>query len=835
MTTSIDAETLSKLSLEELQKDLKTSNQGLSAKEARDRLSRDGANELPEETISPIMQFLSHFWGPIAWMIEAAAILSALVGDWVDFVIILVLLIGNGVVGFWEEFQAGNAIAALKAKLALKAKVKRDNKWGDIPAKDIVAGDLIRLRLGDIVPADVRFLSGDPAQVDQSALTGESLPVEHKIGDVLYSGSIIKQGEIDSIVYATGEQTYIGKTAHLVESAHTVSHFQQAVLKIGNYLIVVALVLVVLVLMVALFRGDPWLTTLRFVLVLTVASIPVAMPTVLSVTMAVGAQKLAKKEAIVSRLAAIEEMAGIDILCSDKTGTLTLNQLTLGDPFCVKNTTPESLILSAALASRDEDNDPIDLAILKGLKPDQNLDSYRIVHFQPFDPVSKRTEAEVETSDRDRFKVSKGATQVILALVNNVDQIQSQVDQAIAKFAKRGFRSLGVARTDNENNWQFLGILPLFDPPRSDSQLMIEEVGKLGVGLKMLTGDQQAIATETAHQLGLKGDILDASILGEAAPHQVGQTNDAIESAAGFAQVFPEHKYHIVDVLQQRGHLVGMAGDGVNDAPALKKADAGIAVSGATDAARAAADIVLLTPGLGVIVEAIQESRRIFQRMNNYAIYRITETIRILLFMTLSILVYNFYPVTAIMIVLLALLNDGAIISIAYDYTRPAKRPETWNMPVVLGLATVLGLIGLASSFGMLYLGERVFRLDRDILQTLIYLKLSVAGHLTIFVTRTKGSFWSIAPAPVLLIAVLGTQAVATLIAVYGIFMTPLGWGYAGIVWGYALIWFLIADWVKQRTYGVFNHDQPVYITYGLRKLHQWFSHPHLRKTNKRS
>ena len=364
---------------------------------------------------------------------------------------------------------------------------------------------------------------------------------------------------------------------------------------------------------------------------------------------------------------------------------------------------------------------------------------------------------------------------------------------------------------------------------------MIQEVGKLGVGLKMLTGDQLAIATETAHQLGLKGDILDASILGEAAPHEIGQTNDAIEAAVGFAQVFPEHKYHIVDVLQQRGHLVGMAGDGVNDAPALKKANAGIAVSGATDAARAAADIVLLTPGLGVIVDAIQESRRIFQRMNNYAIYRITETIRILLFMTLSILVYNFYPITAIMIVLLALLNDGAIISIAYDYTRPAKRPEKWNMPVVLGLATILGLTGLASTFGMLYLGERIFQLDRDTLQTLIYLKLSIAGHLTIFVTRTKGPFWSIAPAPVLLSAVLGTQVVATLIAVYGFFMTPLGWGLAGIVWGYAFIWFLIADWVKQRAYGVFNHEQPVYITYGLRKLHQWFSHPHLRKTNKRS
>jgi H+-transporting ATPase len=825
MTVSADSETLSHLSLEDLQKQLGTSPQGLSQAEAHQRLSQDGYNQLPETTVSPLMQFLSHFWGPIAWMIEAAVILSALVGDWVDFGLILALLIANGVVGFWEEFQAGNAIAALKAKLALQARVKRDDTWTTIPARELVPGDLIRLRLGDIVPADVRFLAGDPAQVDQSALTGESLPVECQVGGVLYSSSILKQGELDGIVYATGARTYMGKTARLVESAQTVSHFQRAVLKIGDYLIVIALVLVVLVFMVALFRGDPWLTTLRFVLVLTVASIPVAMPTVLSVTMAVGAQRLAKKDAIVSRLAAIEEMAGIDILCSDKTGTLTLNQLTLGEPFCVGNTAPESLILNAALASRDEDGDPIDLAILTGLKPDQSLDTYRIVHFQPFDPVGKRTEATVETADRDRFKVTKGAPQVILALSTNADQVQPQVDNAIDEFARRGFRSLGVARADDSGNWQFLGVLPLFDPPRSDSQLMIREVDKLGVNLKMLTGDQQAIARETAHQLGLKGDILDASLLEKAAPHQAGQVADAIEAAAGFAQVFPEHKYHIVEVLQQRGHLVGMAGDGVNDAPALKKADAGIAVSGATDAARAAADIVLLTPGLGVIVEAIQESRRIFQRMNNYAIYRITETIRVLLFMTLSILVYNFYPVTAIMIVLLALLNDGAIISIAYDRTRPAQRPETWNMPVVLGLATILGVTGVVESFGLLYLGERWFHLDRSLLQTLIYLKLSIAGHLTIFVTRTKGPFWSIKPARILLAAVLGTQLLATLIAVYGIFMTPLGWGWAGLVWAYALIWFLIEDWVKQRAYGVFNHAKPVYVTRGLRRLNQWFSH----------
>lgn len=828
MTVSTRPETLLDLSLNDLQSQLHTSIQGLSQREAQQRLDREGYNELPESTVSPVMQFLSHFWGPIAWMIEAAILLSALVQDWVDFGLILTLLIANAGVGFWEEFQAGNAIAALKAKLALRARVKRDEGWTTIPSRELVPGDLIRLRLGDIVPADVRFLAGDPAQVDQSALTGESLPVECRVGGVLYSGSILKQGEIDGIVYATGAQTYMGKTARLVDSAQTASHFQRAVLKIGDYLIVVALVLVVLVLMVALFRGDPLVETLRFLLVLTVASIPVAMPTVLSVTMAVGAQRLAKKNVIVTRLAAIEEMAGIDTLCSDKTGTLTLNQLTLGEPFCVGHTTPDALILNAALASRDENGDPIDLAILSGLKPEQRLDLYQILHFQPFDPVGKRTEATVTTPSEqpDSFKVTKGAPQVILALSQNAAQVQPQVDQAIAEFARRGFRALGVARTDAQDNWQFLGVLPLFDPPRSDSQQMIQQVKELGIDLKLLTGDQQAIARETAHQLGLQGDILDASHLETTAPHQAGQIAEVMEAAAGFAQVFPEHKYHIVEVLQQRGHLVGMAGDGVNDAPALKKADAGIAVLGATDAARAAADLVLMTPGLGVIVDAIRESRRIFQRMNNYAIYRITETIRVLLFMTLSILAYNFYPVTAVMIVLLALLNDGAILSIAYDRTRPARHPESWNMPLVLSLSTVLGITGLVSSFGLLYLGEQWFDISRDTLQTLFYLKLSVAGHLTIFVARTKGPFWSIKPARILLFAVLGTQALATFIAVYGLFMTPIGWQWAGFAWAYALVWFLITDWVKQQAYRIFDHEQPVLVKAGLQRLNRWRSHP---------
>jgi len=797
---------LKSLPLAEVEKKLGSSPDGLSQAEAKKRLAQYGPNEIEEKTPNELLKFLSYFWGPIPWMIEAAVILSAMARHWPDFGIILVLLLANAVVGFWEEHQAGNAIAALKATLAIKARVKRDGKWVTPAARELVPGDVIRVRLGDIVPADARLLKGDPVEVDQSALTGESLPATRKSGEAIFSGSIIRQGEIGALVYATGANTYFGKTAELVQGAETPSHFQRAVLKIGNYLIILAVALVALIVAVAIFRGDPILTTLQFALVLTVAAIPVAMPTVLSVTMAVGARLLAKKRAIVARLVAIEELAGVDVLCADKTGTLTQNKLTLGDPFGVNKVSADQVILAAALASRADNDDTIDLAVLGGLKNDQALKPYQVGHFQPFDAVHKRTEAAVKGPDGKAFKVTKGAPQVILALSANADEVKPTVDKAVDEFAARGFRSLGVARAEGDGKWQFLGVLPLFDPPRDDAKSTIATAQQMGVTVKMVTGDALAIAQETAKKLGMGANILDAGTLGDEKQQKTAAVGKAIEDADGFAQVFPEHKFHIVDDLQKRGHIVGMTGDGVNDAPALKKADCGIAVSSATDAARAAAAIVLTTPGLSVIIDAIKESRRIFQRMNSYAIYRIAETLRVLLFMTLAILIFNFYPLTAVMIVMLALLNDGAILSIAYDNVRYKNAPEAWNMRLVLGIATVLGLVGPIAAFGLFFLGDRVFHLGHPQLQTMMYLLLSVAGHLTIFQTRTRGPWWSIRPAWILLAAVFGTQIVATLIAVYGAWLvTPLGWKYAAIVWGYAVAWFLVTDPVKLLAYRILD------------------------------
>ena len=806
---NITSEYFINASIEELYKKLKSSEDGLSEAEAKERIVQYGKNEIIEHKINPLLKFLKSFWGPIPGIIEIAAILSLVISHWADFIIILALLILNAAVGFWQEYKADNAIELLKKRLALKARVFRDKKWRDIPSSELVPGDIIIIRLGDIIPSDVKLIKGEYLQTDESALTGESLPVDKKLTDMAYSGSIVRQGEMNGLVVSTGMDTFFGKTAKLVEEAKSHSHFQRAVIKIANYIIILAIALVILISIVALFRHESLLEFSQFALVLIVAAIPAALPAVLSVTMAVGAIALAKKEAIVSKLSSIEEMAGMDVLCADKTGTITKNDLTVAEVVPMEKYDTSQVFLYAMLSSNIANRDPIDNAIFtkaSAIKEISGLqDLYTTDKFTPFDPVSKRTEATIKDKDGETFKVSKGAPQAILGLINNKETIAAEVERNINAFAEKGYRALGVARTGKDGLWSYVGLIPLYDPPREDSAATIKTAQNMGVEVKMVTGDHTAIAKETASLIGLKTNILPPESFLNLSDRQARRL---VEEANGFAQVYPEHKYHIVELLQSSDHIVGMTGDGVNDAPALKKADVGIAVAGATDAAKSAAAIVLTKPGLSVIIDAIKLSRKIFQRMENYAIYRIAETIRVILFVTLAIITFRFYPVTALMIVLLAILNDAPIITISYDNVIFSNLPDRWNMRSTLGIATFLGVIGVLSSFGIFFIGKELFHLSTDVLQSFIYLKLSVGGHLTVFVARTKGNFWTVKPALPLLMAVIITQLIATFITVYGILLPAMGWKLAFFVWGYAIIAFFITDFAKVRVYKILDHSK---------------------------
>jgi len=779
---------------------------GLGSEEVKALRGQFGYNEIQEREESLFRRIVRRLWGPIPWMIEIAAILSAVVQKWEDLTIILVLLVVNVYIDFHQESKALSALKAIKSKLAKRALVKRDGRWQDIDARELVPGDLIRLRLGNLVPADAELVDGSTLEIDQSALTGESLPVQKEAGDVVYSNSIVRKGETEARVTGIGSKTYFGKTASLVVQAGRMerSHFQKAIIKIGNFLIGLAGVMIAIIVIVSLVRGDPILEILRFSMVLAIASIPVALPAVLSVTMAVGALHLAKHQAVVSRLVSIEELAGVDVLCCDKTGTLTQNSMTLGDLICFGGASERDALVYATLASRREDGDPLekpifDAVALLGLG--ELVGGYHVESFTPFDPVSKRTQARVHDKAGGVLDIIKGAPQAILGQCTQTDEEAQHIRTSVDAEASEGYRTLGVAsRKKGESGFRFLALIPMFDPPRDDSASTIAEIKDLGVDLKMITGDNIAIAKQIARMVGLRDDIRDAQEFTDGISAE--NNDEQLVNSAGFAQVFPEHKFEIVRRLQRSGRIVGMTGDGVNDAPALRKADAGIAVSGATDAARAAADLILMAPGLAVIAEAIREARQIFGRMMSYSIFRLAETMRVIFFMTLAIVVFNFYPVTPIMIIMLALLNDIPIMAIAYDNARIEPKPVRWDMREVITIGGVLGVMGVISSFSLFFIVQSM-GFEHGLIQSMIFLKLNVAGHSTIYVCRTREKhFWERPyPSPKFFIPAFGTQLVAPLVVYFGIFMDPVGVMPIVYIWIYALVWFVANDFVKVWAY----------------------------------
>ncbi len=813
MHQSIDVQKAEEIEISVLLKQLSSTSHGLESKDAKKRLIEYGFNEITEEKVSPIRKFLNFFWGPIPWMIEVALILSLIIQHWQEFTIILILLMINGLVGFYQEYTADNTIDLLKEKLSYKADVLRDDKWLELPSKQIVPGDIVRVHLGDIIPADIKLIEDNYITVDESAITGESLPLDKKMGNIAYSGSIVQRGNMQGLVLATGLNTYFGKAAKLVSQVKRKSHLEEAVIKIGDYLITLDILMVSFIFIAGLFRNQSFFDILGFSLVLTIASIPVAQPAVLSVTMTVGAKALATKKAIVSKLTAIEEMASMNVLFSDKTGTLTKNKITIAEIAPYNKFTDGDVLFYAALASLKKDQDPIDQAIFNMVEESETLSNkmkkYKTLKFNPFDPVCKSTEATVEYGDKYSFKASKGAPQVILSLIKENKDLKEKVNKDVDIFAEKGYRALGVAITDKNGEWKLMGLITLYDAPRKTSKKTIAIAESMGINVKMVTGDHIAIAKQTAKEIGLGTDImLPSAILNESDMRAV----KLVEEANGFAEVLPDHKYRIVELLQMKGKIVGMTGDGVNDAPALKKADVGIAVANAVDAAKSAADIVFTEPGLSVIINAIRESYKIFHRMRSYSIYRVAETIRILIFTALVILIFNVYPVTALMLVLIALLDDIPVMTIAYDRTEQVNNPQRWDMFQVLGMSTFLGILGVSSSFILFYIGIDVLKLNGVVLQSLIFLKLVVAGHLTMFVTRNSGHFWSVRPSGIFFWSVILTDIFATLLVVYGVLLTPIGWTLAALVWGYSLAAFLLEDQLKIIFYKVLNHQSIKYL-----------------------
>lgn len=756
-----------------------------------------GYNEVAEQKGHPARKFLGKFWGMSAWMLELIIVLSALLRKFSDLAIVGALLVINAVLSFMQEQRAAGVVEALRRRLQIGARVRRDSSWQIIPARELVPGDIVRARSGDIIPADVKLLTG-VLSVDQSALTGESKEVDKAPGDVLSSGSIVRRGEGNGVVILTGARTYFGRTTELVQKARPKLHIEAVVSKVVRWLFVIVGTLIGAVVVLSLIRGAPLIEMIPLMLVLLMSAVPVALPVMFTVSMAVGSKELANRGVLVTRLSAAEDAATMDVLCVDKTGTITMNQLVVTGVVPLDDATEADVLFAGALASQEANQDPIDLAFLAAAKERHIFENYpkvSAVSFAPFDAKNRRTEAVLEEGGQ-RFRVMKGAVRTIAEACGLETQAIEALEARVSASAAKGYRTLAVARGPEKGAGALIGLVSLYDPPRSDAKELIAELRDLGVAVKMLTGDALPVAREIGEAVGLTNirRVADLKSMGALADNEA---VDLLAGADGFAEVYPEDKYIVVRHLQAAGHVTGMTGDGVNDAPALRQAEVGVAVSTATDVAKGAASVVLTDAGLTNIVTLVEQGRTIYQRILTWIINKISRTILKAAFVAIAFVVTGKFVVSAFAMLLLVFMTDFAKISLSTDHVRPSKKPETWNIGGFITVAVVLGVAMVAETLLLLWFGWSHFGLasNNGALYTFSFLMLLYFAVFSVVSARERRRFWATAPSKMCLSALATDALLGTAVTYVGLpGLLPLPWWETLAIFAYAAVSCLVLN-----------------------------------------
>jgi plasma-membrane proton-efflux P-type ATPase len=770
---------------------------GLSRAEVDARRKVHGFNEVAEKKGHPALKFLGKFWGMSAWMLELIMVLSAVLGNYSDLAVVGALLVINAVLSFTQEHRAEGVVEALRRRLQVSARVRRESSWQVIPSRELVPGDIVRVRPGDIIPADVKLLTG-ALTVDQSALTGESKDADKASGDVLSSGSVVRRGEGNGVVTLTGARTSLGRTTELVQRARPKLHIEAVVAKVVRWLFVILAALLGSVVVLSLIRRVPLVEMVPLMLVLLMSAVPVALPVMFTVSMSIGSKELAKRGVLVTRLSAAEDAATMDVLCVDKTGTITMNQLAVTGVIPLEHATESDVLIAGALASREANQDPIDLAFLAAAKERHVFDGQPAVtpvSFAPFDAKNRRTEAVVEQNGQ-RLRVMKGAVRTVAEACGLQPPAVDALEARVGDAALKGFRTLAVARGPETGAAAMVGLVTLYDPPRPDAGQLIAALRGLGVSVKMLTGDALAVATEIARGVGLP-NIRRMADLKAAGAKAGNESVDLLAGTDGFAEVFPEDKYIVVQHLQAAGHVTGMTGDGVNDAPALRQAEVGIAVSTATDVAKGAASVVLTEPGLTNIVALVEQGRVIYQRVLTWIINKISRTVLKAAFVAIAFVVTGKFVVSAFAMLLLVFMTDFAKVSLATDHVRPSRKPETWKIGGFIVVSAVLGIAMVAEALFLLWMGWSRFGLatNDNALHTFSFLTLLYFAAFSVVSARERSWFWATMPSKTLMTALAADALAGTVLTFVGLpGLVALPWWQTLAIFGYAMVACLVVN-----------------------------------------